>query len=465
MKKGHQAALPGVRPVGGRSVGHPAGGRLGRIRCRHLQMFGLICLFMLAVSGCGSKENAEPAAKEPETTKTEVVAPTPVSLIFYSAQGAVLDQFGAGDLLKAKFPHISLDIINNTPGQTYADLIASGKLPDIIYEANSLSRNTIIANDFQYDLEELVKKHKFDLNQFEPNVLAQSRYSNSEGKLYGLPYSVNRYALVYNKDIFDKFSVPYPKDGMTWDEIYSLAQRVSRVEGADVYEGFSMNTPANYMLNNQLSLDALDAKEDKASVNTEQWKLLFENLKRFYELPNANIANTSFLNGKLAMMVGAVSTGQLNTFAQRPEINWDMVSIPTLKERPKTGLKPAGLSMFISQTSKHKDEAFQVVSYLVSEEFQTILARNGGGSTLASEKVRGQAGQDVPILKGKNTKALYYYPFAPSSPARANHLTNVSVNFGNAFTKMIENKTDVNTVLRTLEEEVNKSIAEVKAKK
>lgn len=424
-------------------------------------IFGLIVSGMALVGGCGGGEPKAPAAEPPAAGKS---APVPVKLTFFSAQGAALDAFGAVDLLKAKFPHITLEVINSQPGQRYADLIAAGTLPDIIYESNSLSRGSIIANNFQYDLDELVKKNKFDLNRFEPNVLQQARYSNSEGKLYGLPYSVNRYALVYNKDLFDKFGVTYPKDGMIWDETYNLAQKLTRLDGAVPYQGFAMNTPGNYMLNNQLSLDPLHEKEDKANVQTDGWKLLFGNLRRFYEIPNTKISNTNFVDGQLAMMASALSVTQYNQFAQNPQLSWDMVSVPTFKEAPNTGFKPAGLSMFITQTSKHKEEAFNVAAYLVSEEFQTVFARNGGGTTLSSEKVRAAAGQDVSALKGKNTKALYYYPLAPSSPPRADHLTNVTVNFTNSFSKMIENNTDINTVLRALDEEINKSIAEAKAK-
>lgn len=429
---------------------------------KKLAMMGLICSGVMVVGGCGGNGQKDASAVPPAGGNSP--PPTPVKLTFYSAQGAVLDSFGAVDLLKAKFPHITLEVINSQAGQRYADLIAAGTLPDIIYESNSLSKGSIIENNFQYDLDELVKKNKFDLNRFEPNVLLQARYSNSEGKLYGLPYSVNRYALAYNKDLFDKFGVAYPKDGMSWDETYTLAQRMTRQDGAVSYQGFAMNTPANYMLNNQLSLDPLHEKEDKANVLMDGWKLLYENLKRFYEIPNTSVANTNFIGGQLAMMVGALSISQFNQFAQNPQLSWDIVSVPTLKEAPRTGFKPAGLSMFITQTSKHKDEAFQVAEFLVSEEFQTIYARNGGGTTLASEKVRAAAGQDVPALKGKNTKALYYYSLAPSSPPRANQLTNVSVNFANSFSKMIETKIDVNTALRLLDEEINKSIAETKAK-
>lgn len=423
-----------------------------------LFVFLLTCLVF--VSACGGGKKADPVQPGPGES-----SPEPVSLTFYSAQGAVLDQFGALDLLKAKFPHITFEVINSAVGSRYTDLITAGKQLDIVFEANSVMRSTIINFGLHYDLDELVKKHAFDLNRIEANILSQARYSNTEGKLYGIPYSINRYALVYNKDIFDRFGVPYPTDGMTWDAVYELAKRVNREDGGVFYQGFAMNTPGSYMVNNQLSLDPLDPKEDRAAVNNDGFRKLYENLKRFYELPNAKVKTPSLIDGEVAMLVTAVSTTQFKQYGETPNLNWDMVSVPVFADRRDTGFKPAGLSLFVTQTSKHKDQAFQVIAHMVSDEFQAKLARNGGGTVLASEQVRSQAGQDVAAAKGKNVKALYYYPFAPSSPPRANHLTDVSVNFADSFQKMIETQADVNTTLRLLEEDVNKAIDAAKAAK
>ncbi|MDF2713463.1 MAG: extracellular solute-binding protein family 1 [Paenibacillus sp.] len=419
---------------------------------------GLISLCLAFASACGSEKKADPV--QPEAGSTE-----PISLTFYSAQGAVLDQFGALDMLKAKFPHITFSVINSAVGSRYTDLITAGTQLDIVFEANSLMRSTIIEFGLHYDHDDLIKKHKFDLNRIEPNILSQAKFSNTEGKLYGIPYSINRYALVYNKDLFNRFGVPYPKDGMTWDEIYELSKKMNREEGGVFYQGFAINTPGSYMLNNQLSLDPLDPKEDKAAVNNDGFKKLYENLKRFYELPNAKVATPDFTKGQAAMLVTAVSTSQFKLYGETQGLNWDMASLPVFADKRNTGFKPAGLSLFVTQTSKVKDQAFQVVAYMVSDEFQTKLARNGGGTVLVNDVVRSQAGQDVATAKDKNVKALYYYPFAPSSPPRANQLTDVSVNFANSFQKMIETQADVNTTLRSLEEEVNKAIAAAKTAK
>lgn len=393
---------------------------------------------------------------------SEHEAQKPVSLTFYSAQGRVLDSFDAVDRIKEALPHITLNVMNAQEGQRYADLIASGTLPDIIYESNSLQQGTIIRHGFHYELDELIEKNNFDLGRFEPNILDQTRFSNAEGKLYGLPYSINRYAMLYNKDIFDRFGVDYPVDGMTWDEVYELAKTMTRVEDGVAYQGFSMWTPGSYFLNNQLSLDYLHPEEDKADINTDGWATLFNNLKRFYEIPGSSLEITDFIDGQIAMQVKAFSVSQIQQMAEVPDLDWDMASVPTFKERPHTGFKPAGLSLFITSTSKMKDAAFEVVEYMVSEKYQTVIARNGVATTLDSEEVIAQAGADVPILEGKNYRALYYDPLAAPSKARAEHLTNVSINLTTVFNEMIANQTDVNTVLRNAEETINQMIAEAK---
>lgn len=414
------------------------------------------CLLLTAALAVGCAKQGQEPTPAAETPKAE-----PVTLTLFNAQPAGIDFEKAGliQAVQSKYPHITLNVINKDKDQDYPNLMMAGTQLDIIYEATSLTTVRIIDNGLAYDIDELIKKHKFDLKQFEPNVLAHSYSINSDGKLFGLPFTMNKYALYYNKDIFDKFGVAYPKDGMTWDEIYELAKKVTRVENGVTYYGFT-TIPNNMMLNNQLSLNPLHLTEDRANVNTDGWKALYENLARFFLLPNSKLVpNTEAVNGNIAMVLDP------GTLANRPnDVKWDVVSVPAMKERPNVGLKPASLSLFVSQTSKHKDEAFLVMAHLVSEEVQMALTRQAIATPLASERVKSMFGQDLPVWQGKNVKALYYYPDAPPAEPRAKGLTDITVNFSNSFNQMLAGK-DVNTTLREFEEGINKNLEAEKAKK
>lgn len=424
-----------------------------------------ILLSLLVVSGCNNSGGGTGAAPKAEENANKMK--DPVTLTIYNGQPNAMnfDALGITEAVKKKFPNVTLNIMlrDTAKNQDYKDLIASGLLPDIIYESASFTVDRIIQNEFQLDLQDLVKKNSFNLQQFEPSVLGQTQFASGDGKVYGFPFSMNRYALFYNKDLFDKFGVAYPKDGMTWDEIYELAKKVTRVDQGITYMGFA-TTPGNMMLNNQLSLAPLDVKEDKAAINTDGWKKLFDNLKRFYEIPNNNlVASSEVAKGSIAMALDSHPL-MINWAKANQTMNWDVVSLPSLPEKPGIGLKPATLALFVTQTSKYKDEAFQVVSYLVSEELQTMLSKQGVGTPLANSAVKKVFGQDVAELKDKNTGAFYYYKDAPPSAMRAVGLTNVNVDFSKPFADMINNKTDVNTTLRQFEEQVNKNIETAKKK-
>lgn len=407
------------------------------------------------VSGCGKSGQESDGAAQP--TKQPAESTKPVTITLYTAYPASIDFEKLGQSVTKKYPHITFQVIKRGKGMEYADWIASKTPVDIIYESTAFTVDRIKTNGLHTDLQEYMKLQNFKSEIFEPNVLAHAISSNSESKLYGLPFSLNRYGTFYNKNLFDRYGVGYPKDGMKWDEVYELAKKMSRVDAGTPIYGFT-TVPNNVLLNNQLSLGPLDLKEDKAAVNNDNWKMLFENVRRFADIPNnALVPNTDFVKGNIAMVLDSGTVGQSQTPV---DFEWDLVSVPELPQKPKTGFKPASLSLFLSSTSQHKEEAFKVMAYLVSNEVQMEMTKQAVGTPLANTDVRKSFGQDLPQWKGKNVSALYYYPDAPAAPARADNLTNVSVSFSELFTK----KEDTNTVMRNFEEQINKAIETEKSK-
>ncbi|RKN71832.1 extracellular solute-binding protein [Paenibacillus ginsengarvi] len=101
--------------------------------------------------------------------------------------------------------------------------------------------------------------------------------------LIGIPYTRNFSALYYNKTIFDKFGVAYPKEGMTWSEYADVAKRVTRTEGGIQYRGLEPNVPKR--VGAQLSLPLVDPKTNRAALNTEQWKKVLTQMTDIYKIP------------------------------------------------------------------------------------------------------------------------------------------------------------------------------------
>ncbi|MEI7024086.1 ABC transporter substrate-binding protein [Paenibacillus sp. y28] len=426
----------------------------------------LACLILLVLGGCafgfGSEQKGGEAS--PASADNELFIYT-VWPAFYVKEAVFEQQIGRH--LKKKFPELQIKHVHwDNPGRQYKDLIAAGTIPDIIMDDSHFNvQRYIIDNDLQYDMRDLIKKHNFDTSKLDSTMMDRMKSLSKDGAIYGLPFHVGDYLLYYNKDIFDKFGVDYPKNGMTYDEVYELAKKLTRVEGEMTYKGYSQN-PGHYMNYNQLSLHPLHPTEDRANMTGDGWKKLVDNLRRFYDIP-ANQFTTveDFYKGNIAMAVAGTDR-IVKFYENNKNLNFDIASVPMFSDVPNTKYQPNVMSLYISKQSAKKDMAFKVIEYLVSEEMQIELAREGNLGPVQTAAVKEAFGKNLPQLQGKNIEALFYGKYAPATPARNPGLTYILVNTQYAFDPLIfkESKDSV-TALRMTEELATKQIKDAKAAK
>ncbi|WP_158301663.1 ABC transporter substrate-binding protein [Paenibacillus mesophilus] len=422
------------------------------------------CAVML--SGCGGQgKEAAPAPKEAAKPKE------PYTMIVFTAgvtQAEFDDRFR--EALKQKFPHVTIEYVQSGKGTTINDMIAAGKIPDLIRTDVPTLYSGYLDLGLGYDLNELVKSYKYDLGRFNKVFIDEIVDVGRSGALYGLP--VPPYfpqALYYNKDLFDKFGVAYPKNGMTWDEVYELAKKVTRVDGGVVYRGFSSH-PTNLLRDNPYSLPILDPNADQLA-DPAKWKTLFDNLNRFYEIPNNTIEKTApleggaFAKGNISMM-----TNQHNVYLNLPpELNWDLVSYPLLAGAPKLMPQRGPAYWSITKTSKHKEEAFEMIMTMLSEEVQMADSRKGLPTTLNSTEIKSALGKGHPVFGKKNMDAVNVYPPVPYTPKRKAGLTDIpgvtqQNLLGQSFVDVASGTIDVNSVLRRLDEQLKAELAKQKSK-
>jgi multiple sugar transport system substrate-binding protein len=428
----------------------------------------LACTVLGAVllAGCTGKENKEGAA---------VAKHEPVTLKLYNSDTDYEKQFKEQIASKVaqKYPYISFEFQGAEEGKQIQDLVAAGDSPDIYYQGLSALQNNLFRFNLQYEMADTIKQEKFDLNRIDPGFLKiiSNASASFGGQYFGLPVVGFVPVLYYNKDIFDKFGVSYPKDGLTWDSAYELAKRLTVYQDGVQYRGLGVNV--QYLLdNNQLGAEYFDPKQDKAAVNTDPWKSVFTTLTRFYQLPmNSKMTKagnsselTAFTKDRnLAMYAGV--TGAMNKFPD--DFNsWDMTAMPTMKEAPKTNIQLNPRFYYMMSSSKHKEEAFKVVEFVLSDAMQMELSKLGQPTVLVNPEVRKAFGQDFPMIKGKHMEAMYFDPpVAPAAP-RDPKLVIVQTNklAGDTFNNILSGAKDVNTALREFDDGLNKSIAEEKSK-
>ncbi|MEF3311803.1 extracellular solute-binding protein [Paenibacillus sp. GYB004] len=427
-----------------------------------------LCSALLA-AGCGGQQGGNQGgdtAAPPPVKKKD-----PYEMSIY-APGVSAKEFDDRwrKTLEAKFPHITFKYTTSGQGNSIAELVSRGEIPDLYRLDIPTIRTNYLDMGLAYDLRDLIKQYKYDMNRFNKVFTQEIIDVIGSGEVYGLP--VPPYfpqVLYYNKDLFDKFGVPYPKDGMTLDEVYELAKKMSRSDGGTIYRGLSANTMA-FMRDNPMSLPILDPKVDGLS-GMDKWKGLFETLKRFYDIPNNQIAktvadeNNAFSKGNVAMQIN-----QHNIYLIiPPEVNWDIVSAPLINGAPKMMGQRGPAYWAITNQSKHKEEAFEVMMEMLSDEIQMQDSKNGIPTTLVKKEIIDALGKDHPVYGTKNMKALTTLPPIPATPKRAPGLVDIALGtqqntMSGQFQKVATNQMDINSALREADELLKKAIAAEKEK-
>lgn len=432
------------------------------------------------VAGCGAaNEPGGSAANEPgganENAKTNAPAPTqpssePAEIVFYSHSQANLtpEQFDNRyrNQLQKKFPHFTFKLINKASGGLGIAETITAKTPFDIYFANVGSfENEAIQYGLQFDMTELVKKHQVDLGRFDPAVI--SGVQSSPHGLYAIPVHTDTMALYYNKELFDKFGVEYPKNGMTWDELYALSKRLTRKDGDTSYIGYApFSTYMFYM--SPYSIPVLDEKTEQPTINKDnRWRDFFQKLlieptetQEVREYLNNLKTNKShivnaFMKDRSTAMITYVSA-LAPTNADMNNFNWDWASVPSLKEKPGVGVQPYTAYFGITNISKNKDAAMEVLKYMVSDEFQLSLAKQGYLPVIQNKDVKQALGQET-IFKDKNWQALFYNKMAPA-PVKGIYENRVIGVYNGFAEQAMLGTTDLNTALRQAEETAIKQL-------
>jgi multiple sugar transport system substrate-binding protein len=428
------------------------------------------------VAGCsGSPQADEPKMPAGKESAPPIITKDPVKLSFYTTREYTPEQFKQqiAEPVKRKYPNFELVHIPRVGDDMKAleKLIVSGETPDIIYSAPG-SLTVMKTLQLSTDLTPYIKEHKFDLGRLEDSSIKAVQSYSEAGKLDFLPAYAIGGALYYNKDIFDKFAVPYPKDSMTWEDAYVIAQKLSRVDNGITYRGIDIS-PDFLLQNNHYSYPFIDGKTGQALVNTEGWKKWFEKMKAFYEIPNNKITNQFtgikpnqdlFIKDKTLAMFVFQQLWLVDLIeSEKQGLRWDLVSIPTFTDKPNTGIQKNVNFYTIPPTSKHKDEAFAVIAELLSDELQMSASRSGELSILKNPKVKEVFAQDLKSTSPKNYNAFFIPPAAgPSTKGDFDNPMRAIIR--QKFFEVVVSGKDVNTALREGQEKADADLKALRTK-
>ncbi|MGY0055505.1 ABC transporter substrate-binding protein [Streptomyces sp. LZ34] len=336
-----------------------------------------------------------------------------------------------GDKLRAAFPGLKIKAVTWDFPVRYEDLDKAGVVPDIILEdpRRRIDRD-LEPRGWVRDLSDDLTSQGIDLGSLNPAAVELVK-SRSDGGVYGVPLFVDEYVLFHNKKVFDMRGVRTPANGMTYDQAYRLAKKLTFEQDLVAYKGY-LQHPDLYLEFNQLGLYPFlptgsenPAPGDiKVDITSAGWNRLGANLERFLLLPH-NIFTTVddfLLTGHVAMAVD--SLWKLGAYALSPlylpeddadewrelakNIDLGVTSLPVLGGDSRSVYQPNTIAAFVPPQSGKRKQALEVVKWLVSQEAQTELARNGMKPALRSDAAQAAFGAAIPGLAGVDTSGVFW---------------------------------------------------------
>lgn len=442
---------------------------------RKIIFFVVLVFAMVLMSACSKEEMGQetesPSVTPPgdsETAKPVDYSQESAELVFYSYGNAPEESFNSmyGDSIRKRFPNFTIKYVQRG-NMKIEELLGSGQRIDIYFDSIANYPMGMFSGKMEFDMTDLIRKHQLDLSRFEQTAVdAMQQMSN--GGMYGVPVSNTTRSLYYNKDLFDKFGMDYPEDGMGWEDVFDLARLITRVDDGTQYIGIGTSAVHPIRMN-PLSLPLLDPATGKSAIGLEGWRKVFTNS---YIRPFENITDKSILKGNYPGCFGPLATTKVMAMCldlsshptvqieRLSAIEWDMVSTPTYVELPKLGNQLYPTYFSITSMAVQKDAAMEVIKHVTSDEYQIASAKQGVMPGVKDIEIRKLLGQES-LFKAKNWQNVYYYDFAPIS-YKTNYDYDLEAIYVKSaeFMQFVRGELDINTYFRIMEEEANAYLKE-----
>lgn len=207
--------------------------------------------------------------------------------------------------------------------------------------------------------------------------------TNSTGT-YGLLPKGGGASLYYNKELFDRYGVPYPQEGLTWLDAKELAKRLTRFDSGLPTIGFAADRSFIF---NHLSgtLPFVDPQTDRTFFLKDEWGKWLSTLQAMYEIPGMEVEVEKFDAGKNRFIKNRDVAMWAGNFIYPPLAEHvGRISLPAFENQsPGTvsGL-PSGYFFAIPKKSKHPPDALQAAIQIQTRPGPVSQFENAAGSEL-----------------------------------------------------------------------------------
>ncbi len=280
--------------------------------------------------------------------------------------------------------HPNIKVKHEVINDQYMDVIKTRLIgdaaPDIFY-LDSFEAPLLMKYGVLEPLNSYINK-QFDLEDFQPSLLKAFQVGN---QTYGLPKDFSTLALFYNKKAFKEAGIR--KAPKTWEELRKSSKKLTldknrdrRIEQYGL--GISPELSRLYFMMTAFGGSLTDQKGNAAFATSSSLKglqLIIDQYRKDKSSAQpsdvgASDGSAMFGQGKAAMVIeGSWAIPYLkDTF---PNLEFATAEVPTVDS--KKGTMAYTVAYVMNKKTKHKDAAWQVMSYLTGKEGMKAWAKEG----------------------------------------------------------------------------------------
>ncbi|MFC4102355.1 ABC transporter substrate-binding protein [Paenibacillus xanthanilyticus] len=238
-----------------------------------------------------------------------------------------------GDYIAAAFPELEVTVIEtnaaNPVGITEAQVeqLLQAEQPDLICIAfNPNLYRGLAADGLLTDLSASMKADGLAETDYYAGMIEGLRI---DGTLYGLAPTFQTSSIVYNPALFQQYGITPPRNGLTSEELYALANEFALAgSGGAGVAGLHLDhvdRPFDHLWNFGMreGMTLFNMKTGKVTVDTPHWARFVGTLLQSYRLGTFKLRpdesgsgiEQSFNEGKAAMSIEVFNTSELYAFA------------------------------------------------------------------------------------------------------------------------------------------------------
>ncbi|MBO9569509.1 MAG: sugar ABC transporter substrate-binding protein [Cellulomonas iranensis] len=271
--------------------------------------------------------------------------------------------------------------------------VAGNNVPDVFY-IEQASLQSYVASGVLLDITDQVEASDVDLDNLWQYGVDSYRFDGTlqgtpEGRLYGLPKDIGPFSFGYNKTMLEAAGIPLPdKDTpLTWEQFVEICKQLTTdTDGDGAVDQWGTGLNVQWNLQSMVwsnGGDFIDADRTKVTVDTPEFA---DALQKFADLTNVDAVTPSASDAATLDTYQRWMAGEIGFFPVGPwdvsvyndlDFDYDLIPWPTVGDGG-TATWVGSLGIGVSATSKHPDEAVELVTYLSADAQaqQTLVDAN-----------------------------------------------------------------------------------------